>query len=232
MLSNAIMKSRERVMRILRSILAVVTNMEVIGGENVPDQGAHILTTNHISRLDTPFLMMSTSRKDIIGMVAKEYESAPFLGHILSKLGVIWINREGYDFGAFRAASAFLKRGGIVGLAPEGTRSKDGRLMEGKPGAVLLALKNKVPIIPAAVLGSADMAKRFLKLKKMQVKVIFGKPFELPQPKEGQSEKDFLELGLTEIMCRIAVLLPEERRGFYGDHPRLKVLLAEQTNQI
>ena len=102
--------------------------------------------------------------------------------------------------------------------------------MEGKPGAVLLAMKNKVSIIPAAVLGSADMVKCFLKLKKMQVKIIFGQPFDLPQAAEGQNEKEILELGVTEMMCQIAALLPEERRGYYQNHPRLKVLLAAQQN--
>ncbi len=221
--------SRTRVMKFLRSAFGLLANFEVVGGENVPDQGAFVLATSHISRLDTPFLMMATSRTDIVGMVAKEYENAPFFGPFLRKLGVIWINREGYDFEAFREASAFLKKGGIVGLAPEGTRSRDGQLHEGKPGAVLLAVKNKVQIIPAAVLGSADMMSRFLKLKKMQVKVIFGKPFDLPKPGEGQSEKDILELGTTEIMCQIATLLPEERRGFYRDHPRVKVILSEKS---
>jgi 1-acyl-sn-glycerol-3-phosphate acyltransferase len=161
-------------------------------------------------------------------MVASNYKHAPFIGWFLSKLGVIWIDRDGYDFKAFREASAYLKKGGIVGLAPEGRRSKDGQLLEGKPGTVLLALRNKAQVIPAAVLGSADMMKRLLKLKKMQVKVIFGKPFDLPRPEEEQNGKDILELATTEIMCRIAALLPEERRGFYRDHQRLKVLLAAQ----
>ncbi len=219
--------TRERMMNGLRSIARVVANVEVVGSENVPEQGAFILTTSHISRLDTPLLMLSTSRKDIIGMVATDYRSSPF-GGILKKIGVIWINREGYDFEAFRDASAFLKKGGIVGVAPEGRRSKDGQLLEGKPGAVLLAMKNKVSIMPAAVLGSADMLKSFLKFKKMQVKIIFGKPFDLPQPEEGQNEKQILEMGVTEMMCQIAALLPEERRGFYRNHPRLKTLLAEQ----
>ena len=224
--------ARERALNVLRSIARIVADVEVVGSENVPDQGAYVLTTSHISRLDTPLLMLSTSRKDIIGMVATDYQNSPF-GGILKKLGVIWINREGYDFEAFRDASAFLRKGGIVGLAPEGRRSKDSQLLEGKPGAVLLAMKNKVAVIPAAVLGSADMAKSFLKLKKMQVKVIFGKPFELPQPEEGQNEKEILELGVTEMMCQIAALLPEERRGFYRNHPRLKVLLAErQTSNL
>ncbi|MDD2521720.1 MAG: lysophospholipid acyltransferase family protein [Anaerolineaceae bacterium] len=220
--------SRERVMKFLRSIFGVLANIEVIGGENIPDQGAFVLATSHISRLDTPFLMMSTTRKDVVGMVASNYKHAPFIGWFLSKLGVIWIDRDGYDFKAFREASAYLKKGGIVGLAPEGRRSKDGQLLEGKPGTVLLALRNKAQVIPAAVLGSADMMKRLLKLKKMQVKVIFGKPFDLPRPEEEQNGKDILELATTEIMCRIAALLPEERRGFYRDHQRLKVLLAAQ----
>ncbi len=219
--------TRERALNLLRSISDIVANVEVIGSEYIPYQGAAVLATSHISRLDTPLLMLSSSRKDIIGMVATDYQHSPF-GGLLKKLGVIWIDREGYDFEAFRDASIFLRKGGIVGLAPEGRRSKDGQLLEGKPGAVLLAMKNKVPVLPAAVLGSADMVKSFVKLKKMQIKVIFGKPFELPQTTEGQNEKEILELGVTEVMCQIAALLPEERRGFYRDHPRLKVLLAEQ----
>ncbi len=213
-------------MKIMRAVFKLIADVEVVGNENIPENGGYVLATSHISRLDTPFLMMATKRKDVVGMVARDYQNAPFIGWFLNKLGVIWISREGYDFQAFRQASSFLKKGGIVGLAPEGTRSKDGQLLEGKPGTVLLALKNKVQVIPATVLGSADMVKRFLKLKKMQVKVIFGKPFDLSQPTEGQSEKDVLDLATTEVMVQIARLLPEERRGFYRDHPMLKVLLA------
>ncbi|MCK9246096.1 MAG: 1-acyl-sn-glycerol-3-phosphate acyltransferase [Anaerolineaceae bacterium] len=222
--------SRERVMKLLRSVFNVISNVEVIGQENIPASGGYVLATSHVSRLDTLFLMLSSPRKDIVGMVAREYQKAPFFGWFLEKLGVIWITRGGYDFQAFREASAFLKKGGIVGLAPEGSRSRNGQLMEGKHGTVLMAIKNKVQVIPAAVIGSADMMKRFLRLKKMQVKVIFGKPFDLPQPEEGQSEKNVLDLATTEVMCRIAMLLPEDRRGFYRDHPRLQVLLAEQQS--
>ena len=214
-------------MKIMRAVFKLIADVEVVGNENIPEHGGYVLATSHISRLDTPFLMMATKRKDVVGMVARDYQNAPFIGWFLNKLGVIWISREGYDFQAFRQASSFLKKGGIVGLAPEGTRSKDGQLLEGKPGTVLLALKNKVQVIPATVLGSADMVKRFLKLKKLQVKVIFGKPFDLSQPTEGQSEKDVLDLATTEVMVQIARLLPEERRGFYRDHPMLKVLLAK-----
>ena len=224
--------SRERVMKILRSVFNAVSDIEVIGQENIPASGGYVLETSLVSRLDPLLMVWSCSSKDIVGMVAREYRRAPIFGWLLEKLGVIWITREGSDFQAFREASAFLKKGGIVGLAPEGSRSRDRQLMEGKHGTVLMAIKNKVQVIPAAVIGSADMMKRFLKLKKMQVKVIFGKPFDLPQPEEGQSEKNVLDLATTEVMCRIAMLLPEDRRGFYRNHPRLQVLLAEQQSLL
>lgn len=223
--------SRKRVMKILLKIIHALVDLEIVGSENVPDTGGFVLATSHISRLDTPFLMAATTRKNVIPMVARDYQKAPIFGWLLSKLGVIWISREGYDFHAFREASTFLKNGWIVGLAPEGTRSKTGELMEGKPGAALLALKTKVPVIPAAVLGSAEMLKWFSKFKKMRVKIIFGEPFDLAQPEEAPKEKDRLEMATTEIMSRIALLLPEERRGFYANHPRLKVLLEEKQQK-
>lgn len=227
-MSKDIKVSRERVMKILRRVVNPLVNLQIEGAENVPDTGGYVLATSHISRLDTVFLMLSTTRKDVVPMVAKDYEKAPFFGWFLNKLNVIWISREGYDFQAFREASSYLKSEWIVGLAPEGTRSTTGVLLEGKPGAALLAMKNKVKIIPAAVLGSADMMKNFLKLTKMKVKVIFGQPFDLSGIDETGREKDFLEQATTEIMLRIAMLLPEERRGVYSDHPRLRVLLESQ----
>lgn len=221
---------RQRVMKFLRKLTDRLVEIKIDGGENVKDGIAYIVATSHISRLDTPFLMLSTPRQDIIGMVAREYEKAPFFGWFLDKLGVIWISRDGYDMRAFREASAYLKNNWIVGIAPEGMRSKTKQLLEGKPGTALLAIRNQVQIIPTVVLGSADLLQSFVRLKKAQVKVIFGKPFLLPQTKDEKTTKDRLQQATDEIMCRIALLLPEERRGFYSDHPRLKELRDEQNN--
>ena len=220
---------RQWLLKALRWIARLVANLEVEGAENLPDKGAYLVTTNHISILDTPFLMMSTDRKDIVPMVANKYQNTPIVSWFLNKVGVIWINREGYDFQAFRQATDFLKSGGSLGIAPEGTRSKTGNLIEGKPGSVLFALKANVPVIPAVVMGAADLKKNILRLRKTNVKVIFGKSYSLVQPKEGERPKDVLDQNLTEVMCQIAALLPEERRGFYRDNPRLKVKLAKQN---
>lgn len=220
---------RQWLLKALRWIASLVANLEIVGGENLPDNGAFLVTTNHTSLLDLPFLMLSTKRNDIVAMVANKYEKAPIISWFLKKVGVIWINREGYDFQALRQASDFLNSGGMLGIAPEGTRSKTGNLQEGKPGSVLLALKTNVQLIPAAVLGAAEVKKTILRLRKTNVKLIFGKPYSLILPKDGESQKDVLDQNLTEIMCQIAALLPEECRGVYRDHPRLKVLLAKQN---
>lgn len=219
---------RLRVMKVLRYLVDRLVDLKVVGGKNVQDGTPYIVATSHISRLDTPFLMLSTHRSDIIAMVAREYEKAPFFGWFLDKLGVIWISRDGYDLGAFREASVSLKNGWIVGIAPEGTRSKTQQLLQGKPGAALLAIRNQVQVIPTAVLGSTDVIQSLLRLKKAKVEVRFGKAFLLPQVHDEQTTKDRLQQATDEIMCHIALLLPEDRRGFYAGHPRLNELQAEQ----
>jgi len=218
-----------KIMTFLRRISKRLINMKIVGGENVPDEGAYIVATSHISRLDTPFLMLSTQRQDIIGFVAREYEKAPFFGWFLNKLGVIWISRDEYDHTAFREASKRLKDGWIVGIAPEGKRSKTLQLLEGKPGAALLAIRNKVQIIPAAVLGSTDLLKSFTHLKKAPIEVRFGEPFSVSDENGDNNNKDLLQQATDEIMCRIALLLPKENRGFYANHPRLLELEEEQV---
>ena len=101
-------------MNFLRWLVDRLVNLEVEGKYNVPDKGGFVLATSHISRLDTPFLMLATHRKDVVGMVARDYEKAPFFGWFLNKLGVIWIAGIVMT-SAFRQASAFLKKVGSLG---------------------------------------------------------------------------------------------------------------------
>ena len=156
---------RQRMMKLLHFLVDCLVDLKVTGGENVQDGTPYIVATSHISRLDTPFLMLSTHRLDIIAMVARDYQKAPFFGWFLNKLGVIWISRDGYDLGAFREASVSLKKGWIVGIAPEGTRSRTQQLLEGKPGAALLAIRNQVQLIPTAVIGSTEVIQSLLRIR-------------------------------------------------------------------
>lgn len=218
---------REKAFKILGRLINWVSDLKVIGRENVPSTGPALVVISHISRLDTPFIMCAGGRMDVIPMVAREYKKTFFLGWMLNLLKVVWITRGAYDFEAFREAKAYLNQGWIVGLAPEGSRSRDGLLHEGKPGSALLAYKMDVPLLPAVVSGTDTMSKTLLRLRKMKVTVEFGKLFRLPD-KEGMDNKVWLNQATDEIMCHIAAILPPERRGFYADYPRVQEILAEQ----
>ena len=218
---------RKQVYNLLCGLIRKVSELKVIGHENVPPSGPALVVISHISRLDTPFIFCTGGRMDVIPMVAREYKNTFFLGWILNMIRVIWITRGSYDFDAFREAKDYLNKGWIVGLAPEGSRSRDGLLHEGKPGSALLAYKMDVPILPAAVTGTDTMSKAFLSLRKMRVTVEFGRTFRLPD-RNGLENKVWLKQATDEIMCHIAAILPPERRGFYKDYPRVQEIIAEQ----
>ena len=114
-------------------------------------------------------------------------------------------------------------------MTPEGTRSKNGNLIEARPGGMFLAWKAGVPILPVAVTGTEDgLVKHRLKhLKRLDINVVVGKPFTFGET-TSLDRDSLLREATEEVMCRIAALLPAERRGFYAEHPRLKLILAEK----
>ena len=118
-----------------------------------------------------------------------------------------------------------------MGIAPEGTRSDTSQLIEGKPGTVLLAIKTGAPIVPVGLAGTEDTIKRLFTFRKAHIVARFGKPFTIAEiPRENREQA--LQKATDEVMCRIAVLLPEKYWGFYKDHPRLKELVAEQGGPV
>lgn len=222
--------NRETIMGWIRSLAKRLVVLDVEGAENIPATGALLLTTSHISRLDTPFLMLSTERKDVIGVVAQEYQRAPFFGWVLNALRVIWISRGENDMDALREVMSFLSKGWVVGIAPEGRRSRSGQLEEGKPGAALIAERADVPIIAATVSGSDTMTRSLLRFRKMRVRVAFGKPYKLAI-EDLEHHKERLQSATDEIMCQIAALMPAELRGYYAEYPRVGEILAGQNPQ-
>jgi 1-acyl-sn-glycerol-3-phosphate acyltransferase len=216
---------RETLLKFIRTSFNLLSNFRIEGAENIPANGPVILTTNHISRLDYPALLMCTDREDVIAIVATKYREKIFFRWLIETLRAIWIERETSDFTAFREANEYLNRGWIVGISPEGTRSTTGALQPGKPGAALLVRKTELPILPVAISGTADLGKQLVHLKKTDILVKFGEPYHIPLTKDEEEAKNWLNKASDEIMCRIAALLPPERRGVYADHPRLKEIL-------
>jgi 1-acyl-sn-glycerol-3-phosphate acyltransferase len=210
--------------------MRLFTRFEVLGGlEYVPREGAAILAINHLGSLDTPLVYMVVNREDLTGWVADKYRSTPFIPTGVKWLDGIWLDREGIDISAIKAAHTYLKEGRMLGIAPEGTRSHTGALIEGKNGVAYLAANTGTAIIPAAITGTESVNETWQRLRRPRLTVRFGESFNLPPLKRATREMA-LQQGTDEVMCRIAALLPPTYRGIYADHPRLKVLLAKDAN--
>ena len=125
---------------LIKFLVRTLTQFEIVNYDLIPQTGGALITTNHLSRLDTPLLLTLTERKDLVAIVAKKYEKKLFFKWILERIGImVWMDRSRIDFAALREALDYLRRGAMVGLAPEGTRSRDANgLLEGKQGAALL----------------------------------------------------------------------------------------------
>jgi 1-acyl-sn-glycerol-3-phosphate acyltransferase len=213
---------------ITRFILRLIARVELIDFDRVLQTESVIVVTNHLGRLDAILGYILVDRADVIMMVAEKYEKVALWRWIGSKLNVIWLNRFEADIHALRETTRRLKQGGILAVAPEGTRSPTEALQEGKPGAAFLAAKAGVPLLPVVLTGTEDrvVLERLRHFKRLNITIRVGEPFTLP-PMDRKNRDAYLTEQTEEIMCRIAACLPEKYRGVYAEHPRLKELLAK-----
>ncbi len=212
---------------LLRTLLNLIATVEIRSYENVPEAGAFIIATNHLGMLDATMLFYAVNRWDVFIPVAEKWEQNAFLRWLGKYLNFIFIDRFNPDLKAMRKIIDLMERGNILVMAPEGTRSRVGSMIEGKPGVSYLAAKLKRPIVPVGLAGTEDevILDNLRHLRRSHIVVTAGKPFSLPAlPATNRNEA--LKKDTDEIMCRIAALIPEKYRGVYAEHPRLKELLA------
>ena len=211
---------------IIRFVINVIARVDIQGSKNIPTEGGFVIATNHLGRLDVALLFYALEG-DFILTIAEKYEHHWLFGPIGNAIDGIWLDRFNTDVGAIRKVLIRMKAGGILAIAPEGTRSKTEAMAEGKPGVAYLALKAGVPIVPVGLAGTEDrvVLERLKRFKKSEIKIFVGTPFNLP-PIQRKDREEVLKQYTDEIMCRIGALLPEKYRGVYAEHPRLKELLT------
>lgn len=215
--------------RLLRTgfyiLFRLLTRLTVIGREHIPMEGGCLLAGNHLGIIDGPLIFCLIKRNDATGLVALDHKKNPVIRLVVEIAKGIWINRDETDFQALKQARIHLKKGGLLGISPEGTRSKDHQLIQAKSGVAFLADKSDSVIVPMAITGTENSLKKVLTLQRPRITIQFGEPFHL-QPLDRKDRDASLRQNTDEIMCHIAALLPEKYRGFYSDHPRLKELLV------
>jgi 1-acyl-sn-glycerol-3-phosphate acyltransferase len=210
---------------IVRFIMNIIADVEVVGMDKLP-QGNVILAANHLGRLDTAVLLYALDREDIIMAVAEKYKDHPLFGAIGRAVDAIWLNRFEADFGALREILVRMQKGGLMVIAPEGTRSKTESLQEGKMGVAFLAGKSGYPVLPIALTGTEDrgIISNLKRFRRSKIRAVAGDLITIELPK-GRAREEAMRNATDEIMCQIAAKLPAKYRGFYAEHPRTIELL-------
>jgi 1-acyl-sn-glycerol-3-phosphate acyltransferase len=214
---------------LINTIFNLFTRRQIAGVEKVPTDKPAIIASNHIGFLDgimIPSIPILRQHPNLIVVIAEKYENNWFFKWAIDNLNFMFIDRFNPDVKTMRKVLQLLKKDGILVIAPEGTRSPNAALIEGKSGTAYLAAKTGATIIPIGLTGTEDNALKdhLKKIKRLQVNIKVGDPFTIPQLPTIDRE-EFLQKYTDEIMCRIAALLPESYRGFYSQHPRLIEIL-------
>jgi len=206
---------------LVHALLWLLGPAEVHGLDHVPRQGPYLLAANHCSNLDPLLAGWAVGHQTgrVIHFMAKqELRGWPLIGYLASQSGVIFVRRGEGDRPAQRAAVGALESGLPLALFPEGHRSRDGQLREGKAGAALLALRTGAPILPAGISGTHRIFPGNSHLPhRSRITIRIGEPFELGHQPSGTLDRDGLRQGSERIMRAIADLLPPDQRGRWSD---------------
>ena len=218
-----------RILRFLiRILLKLIGRFEIRGKENVPLTGGMVIASNHIGILDIVMVYFAIDRTDLFIPVAEKWEKVGWIRWLGWHLNFLFVDRYNPDLKALRKMIALMQEGKCLVIAPEGTRSHTGKLIEGKPGVAYLAARSGFPVVPVAITGTQDevLLENVNHFRKSFITLTAGKAFTIP-PLPNKDRDATLQNYTDEIMCRMAALLPERNRGVYADHPRLKELLSQ-----
>lgn len=191
---------------VFKIYIIIVYRLKVNGLENVPVRKPFIICANHISWIDPITVGVAIPAHYKINYMAKiELFKNPVVAFLLRHVGAFPIKRDEDDFAALKKSFKVLKEGKVLGLFPEGSRSKDGQLKKAQLGAALIAVRSGVPILPVAIKGPYKLFK--------PLELFIGKPFVLPPLvfENREEKKQQLEDLSSQIMYNIGSLLPQER---------------------
>jgi 1-acyl-sn-glycerol-3-phosphate acyltransferase len=215
---------------LIRFIFNLIARVDAGGYEHLPKDTSFVIATNHLGIVDVPIAFYALDRWDMFVVIGEKWRDVGLFRWVGKHFNFIFIDRFNPDIKALRKIISLMQENNILVIAPEGTRSRTGALIEAKPGVSYLATKLNRPIVPVAITGTEDknVLENLKRLRRSHITLTAGPAFMLP-PLSRENRDEVLRQYTDEIMCRIAALLPETHRGVYADHPRLRELLADNV---
>lgn len=224
---------------LIRGFANIYFRLKVEGLKGFPRKGPLLVACNHVSHLDPPLIGVTIPRYNFM-MAKKELYKTKFLEWFMQTVGTILVDRsKGKQ--ALEEAIRRLGTGDCITVFPEGTRSEDGRLMQGKVGIVLMAIRTGCPILPAAITGSEKaMTKGSKGFKSVPIRVIYGKPYQISYDGDPHNiPRETLARERCRVMQAIEDLLPEhmhmdpeKKQKWYGKLPNSDPTINEGESQV
>ena len=183
-------------------LCVLLTRYSVSGANNLPKEGPYILAPNHIDDVD-PVPIAAAVKKPITFLMAQDQAELPwYKAWGPWSYGVLLVNRANVQISTIKKIQKQINKKERICIFPEGTIKGEG-LKEGKRGVAYFAIKNEIPIIPTAIIGTKGIIEKIKKLKRERVKVVFGKPIFV---KKGDEEKKITQ----QAMATLKKMLPAD----------------------
>jgi 1-acyl-sn-glycerol-3-phosphate acyltransferase len=187
-------------------------DVRVEGREHVPATGGAVLACNHLSFIDSIVMPLALPRP-VYFLGKADYWDSWRTRWFFRGTGVVPVHRDGGDRSeaSLRTGVEILRRGDLLGIYPEGTRSPDGRLYRGKTGPVRMALEADVPIVPCALSGTDEAMPSGSRVpRRGHVVLRFGRPLDLSRYRDRRSDPFALRAATDELMYEIMLLSGQE----------------------
>jgi 1-acyl-sn-glycerol-3-phosphate acyltransferase len=204
----------QRSIRLVSSgLIRLLGRVETEGLENIPKTGPCLLAVNHLSMADVPVVLTFLPRRAIM-LAHDSLKQNRFLDWFVSDMGqAIYVAEDRVDEVSLQQALAVMHAGGVLALAPEGSRSNTGGLLRGRTGVAWLATQIDVPVVPLVAWGQEKWRERGKRLGRLPIHVRAGVPLRFPQ---GSATPAALRRYTDQIMARMAEMLPVEYQGVYA----------------
>ncbi len=213
------MKISERIVNALfRMLFPIFFRLNLEALEKIPKSGPMMLILNHPSRYEGPMAYVFLKPRRTIALAKQQLWQRRSVGWLMNMWQAIPVGENGIDRRSMEQCFEVLDQGDFLCIAPEGTRTNDGNLRQGKAGTAYIAWKKQVPVMPLVTVGFEKFSYCIRRLKRTPVHIAVGDPFVVEYEGTRLPAEVRQEIA-DEMMLRIAQLMPKSYWGYYAEYP-------------